>query len=279
MSGYACVWCGADYGGSSKTVEHWRPKATPRQDKEHRGYWWLAYAWDNLFLACDACQTHRGSSFPLRGARATCVAEISSEEPLLTHPITLALETLVTIGPDGWPETRLRPGVPAEWADIVKTTKRELGLLRMPLIRQVNLRTDEAIALADAGSWSELRALAMRHRPYSFAASVILEEREQRLPTPEEERLDLSRRLVEDWEIQQRVQPEERSAAIDRDLKTIPWTLAWLLHADREAGGDAVENELRTQPELLTAVQTHLSSLMATISTPAAHTPRGEGPP
>ncbi|KHD08572.1 hypothetical protein PN36_02120 [Candidatus Thiomargarita nelsonii] len=36
-------------------VEHFRPKAAVTEDKEHDGYWWLAYEWDNYFFSCKLC--------------------------------------------------------------------------------------------------------------------------------------------------------------------------------------------------------------------------------
>lgn len=38
-------------------VEHYRPK--------RGGYYWLAFSWDNLLLACPTCNTNKGSDFPL----------------------------------------------------------------------------------------------------------------------------------------------------------------------------------------------------------------------
>ena len=51
-------------------VEHFRPKAAVRQSRaendEFPGYYWLAYSWENLLLACFDCNTtHKGTLFPL----------------------------------------------------------------------------------------------------------------------------------------------------------------------------------------------------------------------
>lgn len=51
-------------------VEHFRPKAAVRQSRtendEYPGYYWLAYCWENLLLACFDCNTtHKGTLFPL----------------------------------------------------------------------------------------------------------------------------------------------------------------------------------------------------------------------
>ena len=51
-------------------VEHFRPKAAVRQnraeDTEFPGYYWLAYCWENLLLACFDCNTtYKDTVFPL----------------------------------------------------------------------------------------------------------------------------------------------------------------------------------------------------------------------
>lgn len=43
-------------------VEHYRPKAI---------YYWLAFSWDNLILACPHCNFHKGTNFDLSGTLAT----------------------------------------------------------------------------------------------------------------------------------------------------------------------------------------------------------------
>ncbi|MFR5659485.1 MAG: retron system putative HNH endonuclease [Butyricimonas faecihominis] len=43
-------------------VEHYRPKGI---------YYWLAYSWDNLILACPTCNEHKGVNFELNGTRCS----------------------------------------------------------------------------------------------------------------------------------------------------------------------------------------------------------------
>lgn len=43
-------------------VEHYRPKDT---------YYWLAFSWDNLILACPHCNEYKGTNFELSGAAVT----------------------------------------------------------------------------------------------------------------------------------------------------------------------------------------------------------------
>lgn len=75
-------------------VEHFRPKAGYRQEPGdplgRPGYYWLAYEWSNLFLACELCnQRFKECLFPLRepSQRATCHEhDVSREGPLLIDP-------------------------------------------------------------------------------------------------------------------------------------------------------------------------------------------------
>lgn len=43
-------------------VEHYRPKSV---------YYWLAFSWDNLLLACSTCNINKGVKFALDGLQAT----------------------------------------------------------------------------------------------------------------------------------------------------------------------------------------------------------------
>jgi uncharacterized protein (TIGR02646 family) len=75
-------------------VEHFRPKAGWRQtDKDalHRpGYYWLAYEWSNLLVACALCnQQFKRNLFPLKTPARRAMnhlQDIASEEPLLIDP-------------------------------------------------------------------------------------------------------------------------------------------------------------------------------------------------
>ena len=75
-------------------VEHFRPKGGYRQDPEdplgRPGYYWRAYAWENLFFSCQLCnQRYKKNLFPLRnpGQRARSHHDDSAaEEALFIDP-------------------------------------------------------------------------------------------------------------------------------------------------------------------------------------------------
>jgi uncharacterized protein (TIGR02646 family) len=87
-----CAFCEAKithiaYGD----VEHFRPKGGYHQRAgeplEQPGYYWLAYAWSNLYFSCQICnQRHKKNLFPLAvpGQRAkTHRHRLEDETPLL----------------------------------------------------------------------------------------------------------------------------------------------------------------------------------------------------
>lgn len=87
-----CEWkiTPGEYGD----VEHFRPKGGVQQARgaplEYPGYYWLAYDWDNLLLACSKCNSrHKGKLFPLLNPKQRCRnrrAKLSREQPLFINP-------------------------------------------------------------------------------------------------------------------------------------------------------------------------------------------------
>jgi uncharacterized protein (TIGR02646 family) len=80
--------------GQDGDVEHFRPKAatrqTPGKPLQYPGYYWLAYEWSNLYLACPGCnQRHKKNLFPLQNPadRATNHKQnLNREQPLFVNP-------------------------------------------------------------------------------------------------------------------------------------------------------------------------------------------------
>ncbi|MFY2561255.1 hypothetical protein ACN469_26885 [Corallococcus terminator] len=76
-------------------VEHFRPKAGYEQGYGFNldGYFWEAYAWDNLYFSCQVCnQIHKKNKFPvllndqLLETRSTSDRKESEERPVLIDP-------------------------------------------------------------------------------------------------------------------------------------------------------------------------------------------------
>ena len=88
-----CCFCERKIGGEGD-VEHFRPKAGFCQGEGHPlerpGYYWLAYEWDNLLLACPICnQRFKRSLFPLLDPAKRARnhhGDLTQERPLFIHP-------------------------------------------------------------------------------------------------------------------------------------------------------------------------------------------------
>lgn len=79
-------------------VEHYRPKKEKGLDSY--AYYWLAFSWDNLLVACPKCNGYKGNKFRIRNNRVTFVqngANINNinclssgydltEEPFMVNP-------------------------------------------------------------------------------------------------------------------------------------------------------------------------------------------------
>ncbi|WPQ64573.1 hypothetical protein SIO70_06790 [Chitinophaga sancti] len=92
---YKCCFCEAKIGHiDDGDVEHFRPKKRSQQAAGtpyiYPGYYWTAYQWNNLFLACTKCnQRNKKSLFPLLnpGHRALFHGDnIALEQPVFIHP-------------------------------------------------------------------------------------------------------------------------------------------------------------------------------------------------
>lgn len=56
-----CAYCEKTLVDTDKHVEHYRPKSI---------YYWLAFSWDNLLLACAECNRKKTNIFAINGERA-----------------------------------------------------------------------------------------------------------------------------------------------------------------------------------------------------------------
>jgi len=72
-------------------VEHFRPKASAQQSPDAApttGYYWLAYAWENLYLSCEVCnRRHKRGFFPLLNPDRRVASHHRSTELVAEHPV------------------------------------------------------------------------------------------------------------------------------------------------------------------------------------------------
>jgi 5-methylcytosine-specific restriction endonuclease McrA len=90
---YKCCFCEQKIARSYNAVEHYRPKAGADRRPgcpENHGYWWLAFTWENLLLACPICNSSaKGIRFPLEVGSTALQAEQAppeGEQALLLDP-------------------------------------------------------------------------------------------------------------------------------------------------------------------------------------------------
>ncbi len=85
-----CCYCERERGPIEMDIEHFRPKSEVKENKNHQGYWWLAYEWDNLLLACKKCNNQKGTKFPLKQESRRAFKpqdDLTKEDPFLINPL------------------------------------------------------------------------------------------------------------------------------------------------------------------------------------------------
>lgn len=92
--GAKCCYCEQQVEGKYDDVEHFRPKAGAGRGPGFptTGYWWLAWSWTNLLLACKSCNSEfKRTQFPLAPGSIVLVPPQQppgGELPLLLDPAT-----------------------------------------------------------------------------------------------------------------------------------------------------------------------------------------------
>ena len=56
---YKCAYCECSITRIDWDVEHFRPKGRVAENKDHPGYYWLTYDWNNLYPSCTFCNQKR----------------------------------------------------------------------------------------------------------------------------------------------------------------------------------------------------------------------------
>ncbi len=107
MTDGICAYCerGVELQGpDAAVVTHHRPTwgaVGSAGDVALRAYWWLTYAWRNLYPACPDCVRARGTRFPVVGERATSPEDLDAERPLLLDPAVDDPDEHLRFHPDG----------------------------------------------------------------------------------------------------------------------------------------------------------------------------------
>ena len=90
-----CCYCEKLLESADLQVEHFRPKGAYRQAADqpygYPGYYWLAYDWNNLLLACAACNKNKDATFPLS----------NPDQRAISHHDDLSIESILLVDPAG----------------------------------------------------------------------------------------------------------------------------------------------------------------------------------
>ncbi|NVM66610.1 uncharacterized protein (TIGR02646 family) [Mucilaginibacter sp. SG538B] len=91
--GQKCAYCESKLGSfSPSAIDNFRPQRGARglkRDFYDDLYWWLAYEWENTYLACPECSYQKGTWFPIANKRAlagTFGLDLLTEKPSLIDP-------------------------------------------------------------------------------------------------------------------------------------------------------------------------------------------------
>lgn len=87
-----CAYCESYVSNEESSVVNFRPRSGAVNldgaiSSDH--YWWLAYEWANLYLACPTCNNLKGARFPVTGKRAEAHSFedlLNDEKPQLLDP-------------------------------------------------------------------------------------------------------------------------------------------------------------------------------------------------
>lgn len=99
---HKCAYCEI-FVDELPDMEHFRPIRSVAEDRNHLGYWWLAYEWSNLLIACRRCNAGKGNRFPVEteNLRARRPGDEVSEPRLLLDPCEDDPSQHLVFGTDG----------------------------------------------------------------------------------------------------------------------------------------------------------------------------------
>ncbi len=180
-----CAYCETSVRTAFGAVDHFRPEVEAtglkkQSDPDH--YWWLAYEWSNLYLACADCSRNKRTLFPVarrRAAPETRGDDLLNEGPLLLDPCRDEPGDYLLFDTDGKVSSR-RPARFLPWVaghDRGAITIQVLGLNRSTLVAQRRAVIKELNA--ELARWlsayerrglralQQLEALFLHHLPFA----------------------------------------------------------------------------------------------------------------
>lgn len=184
-------------------IEHFRPKKAVTDEHDnvifvsdgnggtipHKGYYWLAYDWQNLLPSCQICNQPstkdehsigKRNRFPVEAQHAMEPSEMASEKPLLINPTHQNPNKHLSVDP----ETGLMTGLTRQGKMCIKIFGLNVrdGLVegRLKAICQVKVNIDKILHNPDSAAkqlaMEELKAIKEGKCEFSAAACAVLNQ-------------------------------------------------------------------------------------------------------
>lgn len=181
-----CAYC--EVKVEALEVDHFRPKGRVAEREDHPGYYWLTYAWENLYPSCQHCNQWRrdrprwgdtaelpaggkADQFPLLDESSRAMGredDIHAEQRLLLDPCLDDPEEYLGYDPTGQifslgdPLGESTSDVGSRTIDVLHLKRRQLKTFRREVIvvvtAVVKLVANVAV-VANTGAGSDLKAL------------------------------------------------------------------------------------------------------------------------
>ena len=200
-----CAYCEKTINNQYGDIEHYRPKAAVQNEdgkrvkishagaqRDHPGYYWLAYDWQNLLPSCELCNRPsrggkwgKGNRFPVEGKHAARPGDEATERPKILNPLIdspadhLAFDSTGTVTPKSERGRATRDILGLDAKDLPRDRKRKWD--------EVDAKISRAFAqwTAMGGDWlvEELTALQTDDQEFAAVARTVCNQRLSELLT------------------------------------------------------------------------------------------------
>ncbi len=243
MQGPLCAFCSTEITIQERDdVEHFRPKKGVAEDKNHPGYWWLAYRFDNYLWCCQRCnRIEKQNKFPLLDLDGHHIRygernRVGAEERIWVEPTIDPVDSWLTFDKDPIFASYYLLSVRKNYVGTVVHERVRQTCERFRLNQELHyIQTrkhayHECYQARKSGNLEDVRRKASRYQPHSLIYRFLLEKlAPQSLPSPREELAwlleDLYQRL-RDLHNLEKLYPMDQKTRKDKD-ETL-WALAVL---------------------------------------------------
>ncbi len=265
MSGPQCAYCLSPLTRSDPgDVDHFRPKSAVEENRQHDGYWWLAYDFDNLLLACQKCnRICKRHQFPVKGNRHFTYAQQKSlpwERRLLLNPVLDDVDSWLTLDMDDrlYPIV-LAPGLTGIAKERAETTISLLDLNDDEMYKARRILITQTLNDLSLDETHKLEMAACRYLPGSWVVRHVLRHKGQSdlIPTKAKERLFFLHEVCFDTvRAKDEIAKKGETSRRKKRLETLTWCLATFSYG-KESGIIPILEEYK----LTELVMAHLGAI------------------